>query len=114
MITSLDPESDLVVVPGDHRDGVSLFLLLRRRGQVVAVVEEEEELPGLPLRPLLRALLLPVVVEPQRCGKEGAPQRILERLERLSSSPRLTPWTSPNFNLVELAEFRWIIFVDRY
>ena len=56
-----------------------------RRGQVVAVVEEEEELPGLPLRPLLRALLLPVVVEPQRRRQEGAPQRILERLERLSS-----------------------------
>ena len=84
MITSLDPEGDLVVVPGNHRDR-ALCLILRWRGQVVAVVEEEEELPGLPLRPLLRALLLPVVVEPQRCGKEGAPQRILERLERLSS-----------------------------
>ena len=86
MITSLDPEGDLVVVPGDHCYGVSLLLvLLRRRGQVVAVVEEEEELPGLPLRPLLRALLLPVVVEPQRRRQEGAPQRILERLECLSS-----------------------------
>ena len=79
----LDPEGDLVVVPGDHRDGVLSLLVLRRRGQVVAVVEEEEELPGLPLRPLLRALLLPVVVEPQRRRQEGAPQRILERLECL-------------------------------